>query len=432
MSALLRSSLSSLTINCRGGLLNHTLRDLPARVSSCNLYNESRLKVDQFKAVQAKVSSDFGSIRDQFMARVKQNLESDSKVIFTEDVKNVIYLASKDDLELLAPLLSKYVKQSSSEFTTRPFQLGPLVCRLLYAHRQADLAYMLMTDPQLASAFNTLSSYTVACDLLLEEDRPQEAVNLIEQYMEKTDKKYPSDLTLLYAQACYKIGTEESYAKLKAYITSLLSIYAAIPARVFSFHALLSLKFGHAAEAYELASKARDRSLVAVNAIVRLQVELGLYEEALARIKSFAVNRRVPFMSQGLYDDLSTAVNSKGSQELKDQLMSVNDLLVSQNLMDPKSFEEMANMKITVDRDRVLRDQPGRPERSEGRPFDRPGGRYEPRDARDRNYNPRGYDNRSYDERSYNRSGYDGPGYRQSTRQYSRPREDDQYSRDYQ
>lgn len=352
------------------------------------------MKVDQFRATNAKVSNDFGSIRDQFMDRIKQCLDNPSKIIFTEDVKNVLYLANREDLPLLKPLLSKYVKQAESDESFSKYSFGPLIARLLYVHHSVDLALELISDPELKPLFNSLNAYVTACDLLFKEGKYNDVISLIENDLQKTypPEKFPSDASLLYAAACCKIGTEEALNKLLKFINDN-SARGSIQSRVYTFLAVLSLKHGKAAVAYEKYPLVKARtSTIGLNAHLKLQLELELYEDALVFLQSFVERlaqrtsrNRPPFLVQSIFDQLCEDINSKGNDDLKNRLKDLSNRIVSLNCLDSKTLEEVAFIQVEYLRNRNTNNMQEN--------------RYDPRGDDRRRFGQGGYDNRSSDPR---------------------------------
>lgn len=85
-----------------GGLINSMI--------SRNIYSAQYLALDKFEDQRNRISSQFGHLKENFMQRMASCVDSNSKkLIFSEDLKNSIFLFtnSDEDVDLMKKMLFK-------------------------------------------------------------------------------------------------------------------------------------------------------------------------------------------------------------------------------------------------------------------------------------------------------------------------------------
>lgn len=74
------------------------------------MYSASYLGLDTFRQQQERIRNQLTNIHDKFKVKMKENTEESSKnVIFTEDLKNMIHIATEEDIEVVIKMMKKYV-----------------------------------------------------------------------------------------------------------------------------------------------------------------------------------------------------------------------------------------------------------------------------------------------------------------------------------
>lgn len=101
---------ASLASSVRYGLNLDTI--LLPNIYYCNkrfLYSREHLGLVSFSDQRSKITSQFGHLKDNLLERLKQSVEGKSRMIFSEDLKNAIFLASDDqaDLDILKDVIAK-------------------------------------------------------------------------------------------------------------------------------------------------------------------------------------------------------------------------------------------------------------------------------------------------------------------------------------
>lgn len=74
-----------------------------------NLYSQSALGIDGYLQSRKKVKEQFTNFSDKFRAKMVEFVQDPKNLVFTEDLKNMIYIAEPTDLELVMDMIKKYV-----------------------------------------------------------------------------------------------------------------------------------------------------------------------------------------------------------------------------------------------------------------------------------------------------------------------------------
>jgi len=83
------------------------------------LYAPSAIGLDGFEKQRERTAIQFSGMTDKFRDKMKEFSGGDGKnMIFTEDLKNMVYLAENkpEDLELVVKMMKRYSRYSSYSF----------------------------------------------------------------------------------------------------------------------------------------------------------------------------------------------------------------------------------------------------------------------------------------------------------------------------
>lgn len=132
--------------------------------------------------------------------------ESESSMIFTEDLKSMLHLAQKkpEDIELLIKMITKFNKQNK-EMRFGTFIFGPVVMRTLYYLDEPELALTAFKDPQFENFFDQFITYQILLCLLYKHGKYTEMRDIYDIIKEKRIADgYPKNSSILVMAACYK------------------------------------------------------------------------------------------------------------------------------------------------------------------------------------------------------------------------------------
>lgn len=132
---------------------------------------------------------------------------SDSSMVFTEDLKSMLHLAQKkpEDIELLVKMLTKFNAQAK-EMRFGTFIFGPVVMRTFYYLDEPDLAYTAFKDPKFENFFDQLISCQILLSLLYKHGKYAEMREVYDIIKDKHIDQYgyPRNSLILVMAACYK------------------------------------------------------------------------------------------------------------------------------------------------------------------------------------------------------------------------------------
>lgn len=99
-SSSLLSSNSLVNVNSSNALL----------LARRTLFTAEYLGLDNFASQRSKVNSQFGHLKENLLTRLHTTLDGEGKIIFSEDLKNAIFLTENDqDLDTLKSLIKRFL-----------------------------------------------------------------------------------------------------------------------------------------------------------------------------------------------------------------------------------------------------------------------------------------------------------------------------------
>jgi len=194
------------------GLANNTL--LRSSFLNCcrTLYSDQSLGLQGYENARLNFRNQFLNVENTFRSKMEEVCNTDSSMIFTEDLKSMLHLAQKksEDIELLIKMLTKFNNQSK-EMRFGTFIFGPVVMRTFYYLDEPELAFTAFKDPKFENFFDQLISYQILLSLLYKHGKYAEMRDVYDivktKYMESG---YPRNSFILAMAACYKENTPET------------------------------------------------------------------------------------------------------------------------------------------------------------------------------------------------------------------------------
>lgn len=205
--------------------------------------------------------------------------ENSKNLIFTEDLKNMVHISEKEDVELLSQMIKRFCSQSK-EVRFGNFIFGPPTMRFFHFVKDSDSALKLFNDESLGGFFDQVITYQILLDLLFEKGQYQEIIDTFEtiQSRQLQGARFPKHVVILVFGACYRLNTKESleYAK-KTWQKAVDSGHIPLR-RGATFFSALALKQNEPFVALEILTNLKGQNYVSVRALKSL---------ALARLKRF-------------------------------------------------------------------------------------------------------------------------------------------------
>jgi pentatricopeptide repeat domain-containing protein 2 len=134
------------------------------------------------------------------------NNYGNERLIFTEDLKNMLHLVEKNpkDLDLMLKMIKKYNSQNKLRFGN--FVFGTIAMRVYYYLDEPDLAFQAIKDPELEGFFDQVTTYQLLMDLLYNHGRYNDVKELYNELQNKciNGQGHPRNPFILVTAACYK------------------------------------------------------------------------------------------------------------------------------------------------------------------------------------------------------------------------------------
>jgi len=171
------------------------------------LYSDQSLGLQGYENARLNFRNQFLNVENTFRSKMEEVCNTDSSMIFTEDLKSMLHLAQKkpEDIELLVKMLTKFNDQTK-EMRFGTFIFGPVVMRTFYYLDEPDLAYTAFKDPKFENFFDQLISYQILLSLLYKHGKYTEMRDVYDIVKSKSIENggYPRNSFILVMAACYK------------------------------------------------------------------------------------------------------------------------------------------------------------------------------------------------------------------------------------
>lgn len=177
-------------------------------ISGCRfLYSDKSLGLGNYENARLNFHNQFLNVENAFRVKMKEVCETDSNMIFTEDLKSMLHLAQKkpEDVELLVKMIAKFNSQNK-ELRFGTFIFGPVVMRTFYYLDEPDLALTAFKDPKFDSFFDQLISFQILLSLLYKHGKYVEMRDVYDIIKTKhlENNPQPRNALILVMAACYK------------------------------------------------------------------------------------------------------------------------------------------------------------------------------------------------------------------------------------
>lgn len=171
------------------------------------LYSDQALGIINYETARLNFRNQFINVEDTFRSKMHEVCNTESSMIFTEDLKSMLHLVQKkpEDIELIVKMLTKFNAQNK-EMRFGNFIFGPVVMRTFYYLDEPDLAFTAFKDPQFENFFNQFMSYQVLLCLLYKHNRYSDMKEVFEiiKIKNANNTMFPRNSLTMIMAACYK------------------------------------------------------------------------------------------------------------------------------------------------------------------------------------------------------------------------------------
>lgn len=158
-----------------------------------------------YEYMRSQISEQFTSVESSFRTKMKEIVNDENSVIFTEDLKAMAHLVSSEseDLDLFVKMIYKFNSQSK-ELRFGNYVFGPVIMRAFNFVDRPDLALSTFLDPNLTSFYDQNMSYTALMTLLYNHEMYKEIRQVFDICKNRNSDQFPRFPVIITAAACYR------------------------------------------------------------------------------------------------------------------------------------------------------------------------------------------------------------------------------------
>ncbi|XP_030758672.1 pentatricopeptide repeat-containing protein 2, mitochondrial-like [Sitophilus oryzae] len=336
------------------------------------LYAKATLGIPAFQEQRERIQHQMKNISDKFREKMSEYTSDDSKnMIFTEDLKNMIYISQDDkDIELVIKMMKRYNTQNKS-LRFGNFIFGPVIMRLFYIHNKPELALECFKSDELSVSFDQLMSYQILLDLLYENKKYKEILEVANIIKAKQIEGSitPKNVVVLVLAACYKLKSKESFDYAIKLWSDLQNTGHQPMRRAVTFCAALALNQDRPDIALEVLSTCKNQNYTTIRNLKILALcSIGRIEEVIPILKSVlnedtpSVISQVHTFNRDVIERIRESVKSSDNPEVALEFNRLEEVFkkqgnITENTLDDQLCSEIQQPPIRSNRDFVPRQQ---------------------------------------------------------------------------
>ncbi|XP_058466633.1 pentatricopeptide repeat-containing protein 2, mitochondrial-like [Malaya genurostris] len=324
-----------------------------------NLYSASVLGLDGYKNYREKTKTQYMHNIDNFKRKMREFVAgSNTNMIFTEDLKNVVHLVENtpEDKKLLLDMIDKYNSQGQ-ELRFGNYIFGPVVMRALYFLDDPELAVKLFKDEKYKGFFDQLSTYQILGDLLYQHGQYSQVRELFDviKTRQVDSGRYPRYSVTLTFAACYKENSEESFQYAMSLWKELNAMGHTPMRKAIAFAAALALKHNKPDIALEITSSLSQANYVTIRQIKILAlVALGRLDDIVPIFRAVLevggpLEKKQTFCRE-VIQQLNSRISSKDSEIPQDMQRMLEYLETNGHINDSTLDELLCQDIVTAPR----------------------------------------------------------------------------------
>lgn len=328
-------------------MLKHTIN--PIQIMKVygmrTLYTRTALGIDAFEKTRDRVHQNFIQIQDKFKQKMTDFCAPGSKnMVFTEDLKNMIYLAneSDQDMTLVENMVAKF-NQQNKELRFGSFVFGPVVMRMYYSLNKPLEALKIFKNQELSGFFDQIVSYQLLMDLLYNNNLFDEVIEVFDivKSQQLTGTRFHKHPVILALAACYRKNTPESFEYAKKLWNEIQEAGHVPGFKAITFAAGLAVAQNAPHIALEMLSSSNRQNYVTVrNLKVASLADLNRPEDAFPILRKILeidvpVERKQTFSEEAI-EKLRQAVQRTGNKDLETEFNRIDQQLTVQGHIAPE------------------------------------------------------------------------------------------------
>lgn len=253
------------------------------------MYSPAALGLEGFLAARERTKMQVNNV-ESFKSKMEEFVkdENSKNLVFTEDLKNMLHISDKPDVELLSQMIKKFCSQSQ-ETRFGNFVFGPPIMRLLHHLNDTETALKLFKDTSLKGFFDQLVTYQLILDLLFNNKMYQEVLDTydVTRARQVQGGRFAKHAVVLALAACYKLNTPASFEYANTLWKDATGSGHIPMRRASTFFATLALNQGQPQIALEVIGNVRQQNYVTIKTIKALAfAELKRFDDVLFILKA--------------------------------------------------------------------------------------------------------------------------------------------------
>lgn len=304
--------------------------------------------VDRFKEKMTEFCAGMSFLGDFLFFCDSFFVVDDSKnMVFSEDLKNMVHLAEKDDIPLVVKMLKKFSTQNS-ELRFGSYVFGPVLMRMFYFLDDVDTALEAFKDKSCEGMFDQWMSYQILCDMLYERGRYQDVLDVYDLIRNKQldGGMFPKHTIILVFGACFKLNTSESFKYAMDLWKAMISAGHHPMRRTVTFGAGLALAQNAPHIALEMLHSSNQQNYITVrNMKVLAMLELGRTDDVIPILRSVLESHGGSLSKQKFCDEVlekvKIAMEKCENKELKLDYERIEKYLRDNGHVTDQTIEEL-------------------------------------------------------------------------------------------
>ncbi|KAK2584179.1 hypothetical protein KPH14_006607 [Odynerus spinipes] len=177
------------------------------------IFSDNSLGLNGYKATRVQMHQQFANVENSFREKMKEIINSENSIVFTEDLKAMLHLVNKnsEDVNLIINMMHKFNNQNK-ELRFGTYIFGPVIMRAFYYLDEPDIALNAFLDSKLTYFFDQNITYTILMTLLYKHEKYSDIRKVYDIVKTRNIdiQRFPRNPLISVIAGCYKENSPES------------------------------------------------------------------------------------------------------------------------------------------------------------------------------------------------------------------------------
>ncbi|XKL68458.1 hypothetical protein PGB90_003949 [Kerria lacca] len=315
------------------------------------LYGRASIGLEDYEKNRQKFTLP-NNFREKMIINTQDN--NNNRIIFSEDLKLIIHVAQSEDLILVENMMKKFNKQNQY-LRFGSYNFGPVVMRMYHYLNRPEEALKIYYDEQLEGFFDQLSSVIILMDLLYENKKYSDIIELYKTFRNKqlSFGKYPKSIMVLIFASCYKLNTAEIFDYAMNIWKEMNDIGLKPLRRITCYIAALALNQNSPHIAIELITTISNHHSVLIRSLkVLAYCAMGRIQDALPILTSVLTydvpNAVKQIFPQDVIESVKNSIEKYGDRMVKLDFIRIEKQLKEQGYIKNESLDDLLSSEIII------------------------------------------------------------------------------------